>query len=367
MEQKESPRQGGVSPQIQAALNAARAKIQNADGSETSHYQAYKKYKEDYQTASRALDRAYSSAFADPVKLNEWPINGVSYQDDKNDAFEQWTAFGFKNEIEEAEATLAAQGIDPSILLIKRAKEKYNDSLFNFPGLGNLPYVLFNPPSWYDRDGDGFTDYTSTEFHSESHYSSSSTSYGGGGGFSVGFWSVGSDFNSSESRQSASFQTNGLEISLSYSVVDIRRPWLDTSLLNLGNWFIVGDYKKHCISNGQMGQHLPAGGVEPAFLPSVVTSLILVKDLSIKWDNWQTQWSTYSQSLSTSGSIGYGPFAVHGHYSHHSEKRDFYADASGESLVVPGIQLIGYVSAISPPSPQKDSAPYMSSDNNPTH
>jgi hypothetical protein len=129
--------------------------------------------------------------------------------------------------------------------------------------------------------------------------------------------------------------------------------------LNLGNWFIVGDYKKNCISNGKMAQQLPTGGVEPAFLPSLVTSLILVKDLKIKWDNWQSQWSSYSSSTSASASIGWGPFSVHGHYSHGTQQRDFQADASGEALTVHGIQLLGYISTINPPSPQKDSAPYM--------
>jgi hypothetical protein len=50
---------------------------------------------------------------------------------------------------------------------------------------------------------------------------------------------------------------------------------------------------------------------------------------------------------------------VSGNYSHHSAKRDFSADSDGQSLTIPGIQLIGYVSAINPACPGVDSAPYL--------
>jgi len=223
-----------------------------------------------------------------------------------------------------------------------------------------LPYTLLSPASWYDKDnGDGWTEYSSRDFHAESHYTSSSTAYGGGGGFNVGLWRAGGSFDHTEARENSDSQTNNLTVRFDYCTVDIRRPWLDTSLLNLGNWFVVGDYKKNCISSGKMAQMLPQGGVEPAFLPSLVTSLVLVKDLEIKWDNWKSHFDSFSQSTSGSVNVGWGPFAVSGKYSNRNTERNTSADSSGESLHVPGIQLLGYVSQILPPSPQKDSAPFM--------
>jgi hypothetical protein len=121
----------------------------------------------------------------------------------------------------------------------------------------------------------------------------------------------------------------------------------------------MGDYKKSCISNGTMGQELPQNAIEPTFLPSIVTSMVLIKDLSIKWGNWKADWDSHAETNSASVSVGWGPFAVNGSYSHHDEQRDFRADSSGESLMIPGIQLIGYVSTINPISPGIDSAPYL--------
>jgi hypothetical protein len=120
----------------------------------------------------------------------------------------------------------------------------------------------------------------------------------------------------------------------------------------------MGDYKKNCISDGTMGQ-LVTGKVEPLFLPSVVTSLILIKNISIRWDNFKQDWQNAQSSIDASTSVGWGPFAVSGHYSHHEETRDFVCDASGESLVIPGVQVVGYISAINPPSPAVNSPDFV--------
>ena len=171
---------------------------------------------------------------------------------------------------------------------------------------------------------------------------------------------MGGNFDSESSKTSLSMNTSDLEVNFSYCAVDIVRPWLDMSLLNLQNWFLMGDYPKNCISDGTMQQELPADrGKEPVFLPSVVTTLILVKDLKIKWGNWKSDWQTQESHVSGGGSVGWGPFAVSGHYSHGEESRDFVADSAGESLSVSGIQLLGYVSMIAPPSPGQNSSDFM--------
>jgi hypothetical protein len=349
-----------LSDAMKKAYADATAVLMDKDGNVTPHYQAYMQYEQTWKDKVHAWHKAYANAFTDPMKLQNWPIDGTSYQDDADEAMNQWEGLGFKEQIESAIAILAAQGTDPAIALIARAKKRFINSLNEFQSIGEIPYTILLPNSWYDSDNDdGWNDYSSSDFHSESHYDASSTSYGGGGGFNVGFWSASASFDHCEQQSAMDMKTNNLEISFSYSAVDIKRPWLDTSLLNLHNWFLYGDYKKSCISSGTFGQELPQGSIEPAFLPSVVTGLILIKDLSIKWDNWQADWSSRSETTSASVSVGYGPFAVNGHYSHHNEKRDFQADASGESLHVPGIQLIGYVSAINPACPAVDSSQFL--------
>ena len=347
-------------PELQAAYEKARAKLMDAEGNPTAKYQAYLQYEDQYKDKLKAWRRAYAAAFTDPMKLQNWPIEGTVYHDEADEAMDRWVGLGFKEEIENAFDTLGAQGTDPAIALIARAKKRFINSLNEFQSIGQIPYTVMLPNSWYDPDNeDGWYEYASTDFHSESQFEASSTSIGAGAAFNVGLWHGGGSFNHSEQQSAGAAQMDGLQITFKYAVVDIKRPWLDTSLLNLKNWFLMGDYEKGCISKGTMAQELPQNGAEPTFLPSIVTSLILIKDLSIQWTDWQSDWQAHEETNSGSAVVGYGPFAVGGSYSHHDEQRRFEVDATGESLKSDGIQLLGYVSTINPTSPARSSSEFL--------
>jgi hypothetical protein len=356
------PTDSTLSPELQKAYDDARAVLADKDDNPTPHYQSYMDREDEYKDKVKAYNRAYANAMTDPMKLQNWPRDGVLYQQDVDEAMDRWVGFGHKIEIEQAIATLAAQGTDPAIALIGRAKKRFQNSLLNLPNIGDIPYTLLLPESWYDADNDdGWTTYSSTEAHSESHYRSSSTSFGGSAGINMGFWSVGGSFESESHKESMDMKSDDLEISFSYCAVDIKRPWLDSSLLNLKNWFLMGDYPRGTISTGSMQQELPADrGKEPVFLPSIVTSLVLIKDLNLKWSAIAEQWSHAESYVTGGGSVAYGPFCVSGHYSHGEESRDFDCTYDGESLTVHGVQLIGYVSMINPVSPGLNSADNLS-------
>lgn len=349
-----------LSAELLKAYDDAQTVLQDKDGNATPHYEAYMRYQDEYKTKIKIRNREYANAFTDPLRLQSWPMNGVTFQDDVDDAAKRWTGLGHKEEIERALNTLEARGTDPAIVLIARAKLKFANGLQNFNGIGNIPYTFLSPTTWYDPDNDdGWTDYSMRDFHSESHYESSSTAVSAGAGVNLGLWSGGGTFDHSDSHVNGSAQVRNLSIRFKYCAADIKRPWLDTSLLNLKNWFIVGDYKKGTVSSGKMAQELPASSTEPTFLPSLTTSLILVKDVRIKWDDWKSQWSEHVESNGGSASVGIYCFTAKASYSHAKTKRDFSCDDSGEELVIPGVQLIGYVSAINPLSPQLDSTEYM--------
>ncbi len=354
------PTTSEISDDLKAAYDKAKAKLMDKDDNPTPHYEKYMKYKDEWQDKVRKWHKAYADAFTNPTKLQSWPIDGTLYHDDADEAFDRWTSLGFKQEIENAIATLAAQGTDPAIALISRSKKRFINSLIEFQNIGQIPYTVILPSSWYDTDNDdGWNEYSSQDFHNESHYKESSTSYSvGGHALIAGFWGGGT-LKHDSSQKSLNIKTDDLEVSFKYCVADIKRQWCDTSLLNLSNWFLMGDYKKHCISNGKMAQELPKNSIEPTFLPSLVTSWILIKDLSIKWSTFKSDWEAHEKSTSAKAAVGWGPFAVAGSYSHHDAQRDFTADTSGESLKVPGIQLIGYVSAINVACPAEDSSKFL--------
>jgi hypothetical protein len=352
----------GIAPDLELnddlkkSVDKAHAVLMDKDGNSTPHYEKYLEYRDGYQTAVRTRDKQYANALSDPLKLQSWPMQGKTYQDDVDFAWDQWQSFGFKQEIEEAIAVLASQGIDPAILLIARAKHKYENSLINIPSVGNIPYTFMSPSKWYSANGaDGWNSYSQSDFHSEVHYDSKTTHTDAGGGFSVGFFSVGGGGSADSTRTSLNIETESLSIEFEYATADIQRPWLDTTLLNLDNWFLVGDYPASCISDGTFNQQFKQNNpTEMLFLPSVVTSFILARNVVIKWNKKQTDIDTLRTASSGGGSIGFGPFSVHANHSETHSKSDFTFDDNSQGIVIEGVQLIGYVSTIMPGSPKKN-------------
>ena len=88
------PTDSQISDALKAAYEAAKAKLMDADGNPTPHYQKYMEYEDDYKSKVRAWHKAYAAAFTDPMKLQSWPIQGVDYADDANSAWDKWQSSG---------------------------------------------------------------------------------------------------------------------------------------------------------------------------------------------------------------------------------------------------------------------------------
>ena len=97
---------------MKQAYEAAQAKLTDKDGNPTPHYEAYMRFEDEYKSKVKIRDKAYASALSDPMKFQHWPIEGRAYQDDADKALDRWVGLGFKSEIENAIAALAAQGND---------------------------------------------------------------------------------------------------------------------------------------------------------------------------------------------------------------------------------------------------------------
>ncbi len=349
-----------LAPEVQRAYDEAQALLVDDEGEPTRRYERYLEYSDAYDEAVQDYATEFAEAVTDPAKLAQFPMTATPLRKKIDKTFDRWVALGSKERVEGALATLAAQGQDPAMALIGRAKKDLAANLFEFPGVGLLPETKIIPENWADETDDrGWNHYTSTDFHSETHYSESSTSIKAGAGFNLGFWRAGGNFGHGSTQTSLDLQTTNLEISFSYMIADVHSTVVKPTLLNLKNWFLYGDYPKFSVSTGQMGQQLPADGNEHVFLPSMITGLILIKDLRIKWDDWQSQWADKTSHTEAGASFGYGPFAVSGSYGTKNHTFDASTDHESEGLSSDGVQLVGYVSQIMNASPGEASADHM--------
>nr|AUN36857.1 hypothetical protein [uncultured bacterium] len=348
-------------PNLKAALDRATKLLVKPDPEDpesvvlTDSYLKYKDYMKKYFRAIQAYTAQYVAAMSNPITAQTWPVLGPTYKADVDGAMDDWVSFGKKDKIEEALNLLDAQGSDAATAMIASSKKIF-DRYQVAAGMiaATIPYVQLFPTNWCDpaAGDDGWTTYTYDMAKARTETSAASKSWGGGG-VKLGFWSFGARAKHSDSQVHEDFSSEGLSISFKYAVVDIERPWLNTILLNLSNWFVVG-CKKNCISNGDANQQKPSDN-EAFWLPAIPTQVIVVKDLVIKTQDAQRFAGSVKAGTSGGGSFGWGPFTIGGHYEHDSSKGTNSIEQVDGGLKIDGVQIIGWISQILPASPKVDS------------
>lgn len=307
-----------------------------------------------YRNALEDLVEKYTeSKFEGKIGEYKWKSLGKMYQDKRDRTLKEYQLAS--QEYNEITAKLNSNGVDPATFLISKAKTKFENWKIQLGTYESVPYTFMSPSDWYSEYARGWTKYNSKDYNTSFSTSSSSKDFSGNVAFNLGLWSIGPKGGYSSEKSNVNFDLNSAEIEFEYLIVKIHRPWMDTSFLNAKNWYLKTEgtepYPEGCISNGTYSQEFESSN-ESVFLPSVITSLILIKDFKIKSAEIKSSIEKEMKSWSAGGTIGIGPFSLGSEYSSSTdnEKKDF--ELNQEELSCEGIQLIGYVSEILPKSPQ---------------
>ena len=86
------------------------------DGSPSPQYEAYLRFANLTTEKERAMNEAKLRASKDPMMMHNWPISGKMFNDELQQAKDQWIVLGYKKEIEQAINVLKAAGQDISFL-----------------------------------------------------------------------------------------------------------------------------------------------------------------------------------------------------------------------------------------------------------
>lgn len=124
---------------------------------------------------------------------------------------------------------------------------------------------------------------------------------------------------------------------------------VNSMLFSMTDWSAKG-IAQHGVSNGKLK------GNESTLLPLIPTAFIVAKDVTIKanFTAQDTSRFTSESSSSESNGWGWGPFSGGGRYFKSRAQNDtFKSSYSNGVLKLPGLQLIAWVSTITPASPPK--------------
>lgn len=334
-------------------LPRLRKTIKDDDGGDievdTKEYKAYKDYQKAYHKAQRDYTTQYMVNMSNRAMAQMWGIVGKSYIADVEQAWSDWNNLGNKQFIEDAIDNLSAIGTDASAHMIAAAKMKFD--AYKVATQGVIPvtsqYVELFPSNWCETnvDNDGWTEYTYDSKNKTVTTDDEQSGFSASGGFSMGLWSVGANVSHEHAEQHNDMVEDNLTISLKYAVIDINRPWLDTLLFDLSNWYLAGDFPKGCISNGRTDQVFPSTN-SSTWLPLIPQQIVVIKDLVINSSHIHEHYDAVSSSTTAGGSIGYGPFTLKGQYHHSKNTTSLVAQKTDEGLRVDGPQIMGWISAI---------------------
>jgi hypothetical protein len=318
---------------------------------ESQVYRDYLDNQSAYNNARIAYIGAYLEAQKTATGKNTWPLVASTLQIPVKTAYDRWRAED-ASKVEQNLAIKTTSTQNALQLAWKQAQDLYEGYgvVLNDTGTGLSPKVQrvsLLPSDWFSSTStsSGWTTFDSASSNTASSSSSDFTSYGGSAGFSLGLFSIGGSAGHSSSHQQASSETSNLRISFEYTLVTIRRPWMNFSLFSTKGWDLGNLYKKGVLSKGTKA------GEDSAVFPLLPTSFVVARKIKIS-ANWaKADWDLITSKTSGGGGFGIGPFSISGSYSHSSSNQTFTSAMASGTITVPGVQIIGFINQVVPFSP----------------
>ncbi len=400
------PRDPAVDKRIEDARKVLY--VADDDGDLTIKSKLYKAYEKNSQAYAQAVaDYAdgQAQANANPAAAQVWPVKSKALKQSVDQAWDTLKSEG-ADKIEAALNTIKAVGGTIDEAMIAKARQSFDTWNLGLAGVvpSSVPYAFCLPSAWPDMDTDdiGWTkihvesrDYQqhmgkdSHLFHSfNRNTSSSSTSVSGGGSY-LGFGASGGyhradsheDDQSTVSQSLSTFFKNdakNVTLDFEFGMVTIERPYMDTNLFNLRNWYLVGN-KKSSISDGTVDGQADS---QDRLLPCLPVQFLVVRKVRIAAQSWGSDaksldtlfgnsggaWDKSTSGWNASANVGFGFFSAKSNVSHEqaregvsrygkvdtSSRQDYEARFKNGVFEIPGAQIVAFLSTILPACPPAD-------------
>jgi hypothetical protein len=313
--------------------------LQHLRGPLAADYAVYTEAKSALEAAYIAYRTTYNGFdLTDPVQQSAWTAAERGLKANI-EAARRKLALTRAAEIEELLQTLEQTRNSAIRIALDRARATWNASESDW----QLSYA--NPSNWAEDAGaTNFTEFSLSSSSLKTSLSERFTSYGGSGSFGLGLWSFGAGASGSEQFTRSQMNAETFSLTAKIATVRIQRPWFDDTLFYLSKWSVGGIPAGH-ISNGRMAEN------DNGVLPLIPVMFIVARDVKIAAQITAEEREIIAKSFTARGSVGWGPFSVSGNYSHSSREEYFKSQVDEGGIVIPGIQIIGWVSSLVPAAP----------------
>lgn len=309
---------------------------------------AYDEAQAAYLTAVSGYRTAYNGYDLDKKEDQRgWNAVAPGLQLTLDQAWNKWGRSG-KAEVEEAQNALASTINDAVRHAIAEAQRLVSDENYFAPIAGGRPWLpsYALPGSWADPTSKASKLHFSSAYLNKTE-SKSAHEYSAAAKASWGLWHAEGEVSGKHEESNSHLDAQNLTLDAELIAVSIRRPWFNPLLFTMKSWFVNG-YSKDGISNGNVNDLKGA-------LPLIPTGFVVARNVKITADFSEEDKKFVANTIATKASGGWGPFSISGGYAHGSSTDNFQSKFDGASLLLPGLQLIAWISAITPPSPPEAS------------
>ena len=314
---------------------------------QTDNSPIYKTYLSN-QTAYIAAVSGYRTAYlgydlTDPVQQRQWQANEPMLRNNVDQTYTTWRAQGAA-QVEQALAALASSINDAVGNAISAAQRQMASPMASSTGDGSGWYFTYPiPGNFADPGAAGFTTLTLSSDNLETTASSTYSDWGASGSASWGLWSGSASASKHHADSHAHMDASTFKLTAEIAVVRVFRAWLNDLIFKMNNWYSnMGD--ANCISIGKLTS-------DTLVMPLIPTAFVVARNVAITAD-WSSDDKKHVEDAVTSkASVGWGPFSVSGNYSSGSSSDYHKSTFEGGTLRIPDIQIIAWVSEITPASP----------------
>ena len=306
------------------------------------NYLKYQKaYSDAYEKYTDLMIKALTGNAGDVQKAS---MLGPTYYNDVTAAWDMWESQGRKSEYESIVAELQQlEGISMS-----RLKSEYLEILRKAQRTSLLDGEIFNvsrvvPAGFYESSGWTRYSFSSSQLKSTDSSRSVKGSTGGMWGF-IG----GAKGNYERLDRSGNISLESLTVGFELTQVPIFRSWLREDFLMSDKWRNKGGTGE-LLSNGKADN--PEG-----ILFAYPTVMMFARNISVTKSIYDKLTSEASQAAGASGGVSFGPFSIGGSASYNKSDRKVEVNQEGDSMVAPGMQIIGFRNHMLPLSPNPDPA-----------
>lgn len=300
---------------------------------------------------AKRLAAIAASGTAGKAALADWNLNADLYRMKVDHALSNWKTGGYKEDVEKINAYIQNVTQRSMDIWKKQLQSEHEGALLTALGPGQeFFYTTLIPANFAARDS-GWTTFTVSHEDVKESGRTKTNAWSAGAGAGWGLFSFGGQGSGQSSQSSSSKQVSSFKLSLALTQVVISRPWFYPEFFMNRGWMLQK-------GAGWLFDDMPSDGKMPPqgnFI-AFPASAIFARDIVIESAEFVSELREFSKTASANASVGWGPFSLKGSYSHSETGRDFSSSVDGQSLRVPGMQIIGFVNHLvgKAPNPLED-------------